>query len=237
MDKLLAERVERYGSELGEPFHYMYNHWCEVWLLYKQYVTLFGTNEKRIQLLNTAAPTLFSNVEKYFWEAIVLGLCRINDPVKSMGNRNLSLRSLADYIDDSEIRQSVVEAAEFAAEKSKNLISRRNKRLAHLDFNIATKRATLHDGISRRDLKETILASFKPLRVISMQIADVDIRPFVVDRKDDTSLLINLFIASEKAEEFDRETLQTAIKNGKLHKPYPDWLFDENFEKWMNVEV
>ncbi len=123
------------GEALGEASYAL---WSEVALLYRdwgEFTYLFG-NPKRTDLLNRAAPVFFRAVQVALFEATVLRIARLTDPLKSTGKSNLTVQQLPSLADTSIASglAGLVEAAKKAAEFCRD---RRNRQIAHRDLQLA----------------------------------------------------------------------------------------------------
>lgn len=105
------------GNELGSIYSEL---WQEVGRLYSdwnEFVSLFGTNPGRIDLLNRAAAHFFRTVHDSLWERTLLKIARITDPSQTGKKRNLSLHSLPNAITDPAIKDAVELSIESALQK------------------------------------------------------------------------------------------------------------------------
>jgi hypothetical protein len=55
--------------------------------------TLFEGSDLKRELLQTIAPTFFSDLNRLFIEHLVLHICRLTDDAQTMGRKNLTLNS------------------------------------------------------------------------------------------------------------------------------------------------
>lgn len=142
------EYVQKMGEPLGKQFHAL---WQEIALLHinwREYVTLFGTNEKRIDRLNKSAPAFFRMLQDELWSSILLHIARLVDSPQTAGKANLTVRNFTHLVHEDLkmplailIGQAVADAA-FAREW-------RNRVIAHRDLSLA-----LQDGAAEA-LKST----------------------------------------------------------------------------------
>lgn len=229
-DLLLEQRKALYGDQLGETFHYLLNEWCSLWITYKQYINLFGVNKQRVDLINSSAGSFFYNVERIYWQSCVLAVCRLTDPVKSMGKDNLTINRLPALVPTSfekmdELTMLVNEAVHTASFHRE----RRNKTIGHSDFMVATGRATFENQATRKKMQDAIFSIHKPLQQISLEIGDTDTRPHVIDSHlNEISLLYDLYVAKREAKNYQKKCMDLAIKNGVKIDAYPSWLQETN---------
>jgi hypothetical protein len=141
MDRTAAQarddNIAAMGKDIGEIYSAL---WQEVAWIHKkwnQYVTLFGTNPERIDLLNRAAPSLFSTVQTTLWEDVLLHLARITDPARSKGRSNLSVRHLEEVLANGPVASDVKAVGDTALDACAFARDWRNRRLAHRDLDLA----------------------------------------------------------------------------------------------------
>jgi hypothetical protein len=132
-----SDNIVKMGVEVGEIYSAL---WQEVAWIHKkwtQYVTLFGTNPGRIELLNRAAPSLFRAVQDTLLEDVLLHLSRLTDAPRTMGRSNLSVRQLASVSANTSIAANVQSLADNALAACAFARDWRNRRLAHRDLGLA----------------------------------------------------------------------------------------------------
>jgi hypothetical protein len=106
------------------------------WLRHKwtEFDELWGKGAEQVDLLNTVAPNFFYVINQVLFENVMLHLCRLTDPPKSMGQANLTVRSLSEPITDPVFKMSVEDLATKASMDCQFARDWRNKRLAHMDL-------------------------------------------------------------------------------------------------------
>jgi hypothetical protein len=133
-----------------------------VWIRgrWQMYVGLFGTNEKRIDLLNETAPEFFAAIETDWFHHVILEICKLTDPPKSLGRDNLVIRLLIENTEDT--YPSLAGKLKVIDEKEVDLACRalrvvRNKHIAHRDKAFALGSSPL-PGVSLDDLDKALTA-------------------------------------------------------------------------------
>jgi hypothetical protein len=149
--------VEKRGEALGTQFHAL---WQEIALLnlnWKEYVELFGTNEKRIDRLNKAAPAFFRMLQDELWSSTLVHIARLLDSPRTAGQPNLTIRNFTDLVHD-DLKMPIAELIDKAIEAAKFARDWRNRIIAHRDLSLA-----LQDGVaaplqpaSRADVKASL---------------------------------------------------------------------------------
>jgi hypothetical protein len=92
------------------------------------------TSQERVDLLNAAAPAFFHELQRMIWEDVLLHLCRITDPIKTMGHDNLTIMRLPNAIPDLALRAVVKPLVDDAGQKTQFARDWRNRRLAHQEL-------------------------------------------------------------------------------------------------------
>ncbi len=135
-------RVEAMGEELGLLFHEL---WQEVALLrieWGEFIELFGEKPGRVDLMNEAAPAFFTMVQRLLWEETLLSITRLTDPPSSVGKDNLTIRRLASCIDHGATAEAVTGFTDEAVKAAEFCRDWRNRRIAHRDLALATRKET-----------------------------------------------------------------------------------------------
>jgi hypothetical protein len=135
-DEVKQRYVDAMGPELGTTFHQLFNE-C-AWLYYKwhDYVSLFGTSESRVELLNKAAAPWFRSIEDSLWNDALLHVCRLTDRPKVAGRQTLTIQRLPLLV-DAPFRPEVEKLGDVALEKCKFARDWRNRRIGHRDLRLA----------------------------------------------------------------------------------------------------
>lgn len=132
------EHITKLGPDLGPVFHVLWND--RAWLVVKwqEYREMFGSSAEQVELLNSAG-LFFQIVQDTLWQDILLHLCRMTDPPKSMGRENLTLRSLPDLISDPAVRAEMAPLVEQASKATEFARDWRNRHIGHRDLALALK--------------------------------------------------------------------------------------------------
>lgn len=164
------------GEVLGTVFHAL---WQEVaWLYTKwgEYVALYGTKPGRIELMNKSAPRFFRIVQDSLWEETLLHIAKLTDPPetgKKEKRENLSIQRLLLLEPDEALKLALEAKIEIAKSKSEFCRDWRNRRIAHLDLQLA-----IEEGInplqpaSRKAVKEALSAIADVLNTATLHYND-----------------------------------------------------------------
>jgi len=164
--ELSAEQVREkhlrdMGQDLGLVYHELSNEVAWLHAKWNQYRQLFGHSPKRVDLLNSAASHFFRIVQDALWDDIILHLARLMDPLRSSGKTNLTLRRLPGVIPDPNLKREVEKLIEAALTTSSFARDWRNRKLAHIDLELALETGVEPlAGVSREKI-EGALAAFR----------------------------------------------------------------------------
>ncbi len=213
-EELTPEQVEqRYvevmGLELGTIYTRLWNE-C-VWLFWKwdDYVVLFGT-EERLNKLNEAAPAFFYQLQSTLWENILLHMCRMTDPLKSVGKENLTLERLPSLV-ETKISADVMNLLVLAQQKCAFARDWRNRRISHNDLALALNKGAkpLAAG-SRKSVRESLDAIAAVLNRVGRHHGDEEVRYDMFEPRRSARALVYVIEEGLKAENQGREARKTA---------------------------
>lgn len=149
------------GAELGECFYEIWQEVARLHSKWAEYKYLYGDSEERIALLNTSASSFFKIVQDMFWESTMVQLCRLTDPPKSYGKRNLTVQLFSDLVEDAIKSETDILVVE-AKQSTKFCRDWRNRRIAHRDLSLYTDEACDPlEKASVRKVNEAMLAIVK----------------------------------------------------------------------------
>lgn len=124
-------------EELKNEINWLYAKW-------KIYQQLYGKNEKRVDMLNECAGMFFYIIEQALRYDISISASKLTDPARSGKSENLSLYQLQERIEENCDQYFAVESRkilEVVNSRCAPLRSWRNKKLAHLDLEVAMNTA------------------------------------------------------------------------------------------------
>lgn len=206
------QHVDSMGKPLGQVYNRLQSECTLLNSTWQQFVELFATNEKRIDILHWSAPYFFKVVHDVFLESALLRICRISDPVATGNKGNVSLARLPQLVDDvirPGVNASLMRinaAAEFARDW-------RNRHIAHLDFALTFEEAAVQlTPFTRKKVDEVIQEIGMLLNLIEehyRQSTVVFDRLIAHGQADDLLQILN--------EEFEREReFQDRLESRKL---------------------
>lgn len=118
-------------------FEMVSNHLRTISVAWAQFRELFDESEPRARLLYDTGAHFFATVRTALVDSVVMGACRLSDPPKSMGRRNVSFPALIDAVSDAGLVNLSIDLSMLMAtadQKIERLRTPRNRLLAHLDF-------------------------------------------------------------------------------------------------------
>ena len=229
--QLLERHRMQMGNELGEIYHHVCQEFCRTSSIWDHYETLFGL-EERVTLMNERFALLAYNIQDALWDKVLLALCRLTDPVESLGRRNLSVQQLVPLVDTA--RRSVlgplVEAAQVATSSWRNI---RNRRIAHNDLDESLGNiATTLEPIARIQITEAFRIIHRIFEYFEDEYYNAELRLTQTGNHDAINMLMDVFDGRRFQE---LETARFTENFSGVPTAYPAWLedqmpFDERYE-------
>src|SRR6266849_1641189 len=150
----LPSQTQPLWDELHAEVVWLHWHWCI-------YCDLFAS-PPRVDLLNKCASTFFGVLQGILLDAVQLSVSRLGDPAETGRNRNLTLATLAESLstvsDEHFIMRLRTLLSAYQA-KSAQVRARRNKRIAHSDYQTLLAGANSGPpGASRHEIDEILVA-------------------------------------------------------------------------------
>ena len=155
-EEVRERHVEAMGADLGELFYLLKQQLFQLFIQWNEYVDAFGTNEKRIDLLNKVAGGFAKSVQDALWADVLLGLTRLTDPPKSVGKDNLSVARIPGLF-EGDLKESVEQLVNVAVSATAFARDWRNRFLAHRDLSRAMdSNAVPLEPASRAKVREAL---------------------------------------------------------------------------------
>lgn len=133
-EQVLNKSVIAMLGPLGELYHPLHDELAWLHIKWSDFRRLYATSQERVDLLNKAAPAFFHQHQRMTWENVLLHLCRITDPIQSMGHDNLTIMRIPNAVPDPGLRAVVKSLADDAKQKTQFARDWRNRRLAHQEL-------------------------------------------------------------------------------------------------------
>ena len=132
-ENIKIRHIESMGAELGEHFFLIKQELFYLYTQWNEYVEAFGTNEKRIDLLNSAAVGFAKSFQDALWSQVLLGLTCLTDPPRMGKKDNLTVALIPNLL-EHELKESVSHLVDVSKESTKFARDWRNRDLAHRDL-------------------------------------------------------------------------------------------------------
>jgi hypothetical protein len=168
------------------------------WVLYRQ---LYG-NAERVELLNRSTRAFFGRLHWVLLDHVLLGICRVTDPAESGGHRNLTLETLLRGVPCANKLLVATLEGHFADARQKSVPfrTRRNKKVAHADLELAIDDAEPLSGVSRATVEGALqpIVAFMNAYEVSLNQDPTEFGAF--DYRAPTEILHALRLAAACAE-------------------------------------
>ena len=133
-DQVRNKSVVAMPVPLGEIHHWLHDELAWLHIKWSDFRRLYATSQDRVDLLNAVAPAFFHQFQRLMWEDVLLHLCRMTDPIKTMGHDNLTIMRIPDAVPEMALRDVVKTLVEDAKQKTQFARDWRNHRLAHQEL-------------------------------------------------------------------------------------------------------
>jgi len=157
-EELEKRNIAAMGEELGKQYTALNNEVALLHLYWKEFVELFGTNQKRLDRLNQAAPGFFRMLQDELFQTNMLHIARLTDPPKSAGRDNLTLKNLPNVVSDKNLKNHLLGLLALADQATTFCRDWRNRRFAHHDLALATddNKATPLETVNKEKVNEAL---------------------------------------------------------------------------------
>ena len=146
-------------APLGEFYHWLHDELAWLYIKWTDYRRLYAMGDERVELLIKVAPTFFGQLQRTMWEDVLLHLCRLTDPAKSMGHEHLTILRIPDAIPDQALRDTVQLLVNDAKQKSQFARNWRNRHLAHKELPTPLGQVAATSSLGSRQNVEDALAA------------------------------------------------------------------------------
>lgn len=179
----------------------LYGFILEIHEEWKTLMGLFGSGDKRTQLLHLTARGFFDTVYQTLLRDVLLGIARLTDPLKTAGQDNLVLERLTqlpEVVADAHLYAAATSALGELKERAKSVRDYRHKYLAHLDFLTSIRAGEeVVPGIRRDDVEALLSAIGSLFNVIDGSLRN---REVMFDRVRTVGGFEHLLVALEDAQ-------------------------------------
>lgn len=139
------------------------------WWLFCQ---LFDSGQSNIDLLNKSGSNVFQLLQKLIIDDVMMSLCRLSDPDRSMGHENASIRNVIKRVKENLSEGTKSEIEDLLSkldEHMKNISILRNKALSHTDYEHALN-SELLPRPTYDELEKSVLVVSRILGVLSSKL-------------------------------------------------------------------
>jgi len=138
-DEMRQRNIDTMGEALGTQYTALFQEFASLNLYWKEFLELFGTNDKRIARMNQSAPGFFQMLQAQQFETNMSHLARLTDSSRSVGKDNLTVRNLPELVADPGLKAELQKHVEDIKQKTEFCRDWRNRRFAHHDLLLATQ--------------------------------------------------------------------------------------------------
>jgi hypothetical protein len=138
-DELEKRNIQTMGEDLGKQYTILFHEVAALHLYWKEFLELFGTNDKRIDRLNRAAPGFFRMLQEQQFETNMLHIARVTDSPKTFKKDNLTILNLPNLVADPLLKQELTALVDEVKKKTEFCRDWRHRRFAHHDLLLAVQ--------------------------------------------------------------------------------------------------
>ncbi len=132
-----SNRSNEIPEDLRGLFELLRSDVIELQARWKMFKELYATNQTRLELLRESASWFFETLRVILLDDVILGIARLTDPARTLGQENQSLEKLMisiDHTDHPDLVLVLERLLKLAQDESQPFREHRNKRLAHRDL-------------------------------------------------------------------------------------------------------
>ena len=178
IDGLDQKIQDELPADLAVQFRPLFKDIFWLGMKWHEYSVLFGSKES-VDLLNRTAGYLFLIVQDTMWDDLLLHISRLVGAESSLGKQNLTIRRISGLIDSPDLREEISPLIDACIAHCSFVSDHRNKRLAHIDLQVAVGEREEHlTGVSRLQIRQAVEMLQEIIRLIYAHYADVH---FVLD--------------------------------------------------------
>jgi hypothetical protein len=163
------------------------------WIIYQQ---LFGTSVERVELLNRSASTFFFLIQETLMDDIQMILSKLADPAKTRSNRNLSLETVCDVVrtlNELELHANLERGLKQFREKCDNFKPRRNKKIAHFDYDTLMNQSSKYlSDISSQMIEDALEELRRFMNMVDGHFRDCEVFYDIFEMEADAEALVHM---------------------------------------------
>jgi hypothetical protein len=135
--ELEQRNIALMGGSLGKQYTALFREFSALYLYWKEFLELFGTNDKRIERLNKSAPNFFRMLQDQQFETNMLHLARLTDASETGKKQNLTVCNLPNLVADQNLKTQLEALVVDVRQKTEFCRDWRNRHFAHRDLMLA----------------------------------------------------------------------------------------------------
>ena len=161
-EDILQEQTEAMGEEFGPIYNRLYREIIFIHHKWSEFESLYGQGDDPIKSMNKFAPFFFYIVQNNLFDDVILNICRITDPIKTLGKYNITIQLFPEHV-EKEIRSSIAEQVESIISDSSFCRDRRNRIISHIDKDLALNQSVKPLEPANRNRVNALLKKFQEL--------------------------------------------------------------------------
>ena len=176
-DDVLADFQKQLGKEFGTVFHALWTEWAWCLLRRDEYRVL-STKSEDVSLMNQITGGAFTwDIQRIFWDDLLLSVAKLTDPPKSAGKTNLTVRRLPMFckLHGETLYEQVLRLVDDAENQAHFARDWRNRRIGHSDLETSIGEAVPLAPASLKDVTDALDAIHAVLAEISKELMDSEI--------------------------------------------------------------
>ena len=171
--------------------------------------------------MNKAGASFFYMVQRHFFEAVLLAVCRLSDPAKTLSKTNLTVLLFREFMDTDERRIKLDALLEKVSATTQFARDWRNRRIGHNDLDLKNGASEPLKKATRESVRCAIHALYEVLAYISSDFMKTELVDKVITGfNNEMAMLDRLYLG---AMSYDKE--QEDLKKGIVPSmERPEWL-------------
>ncbi|MDC7127310.1 MAG: hypothetical protein PQJ46_17235 [Spirochaetales bacterium] len=154
-EKILNHHKEILGNDLGKLYYSLKNTLFSLQIKFQMYMSLYGSKET-VDILNEFQGAFFGEIQDILLDDIILHINKLFSYSGKRDNKVLSFFCLPDLISDIVIKEKIIEILKKYNQNYLTTKTRRNKYIAHFDYQFFVNKKEIDISIKMDDIKEII---------------------------------------------------------------------------------
>lgn len=190
-EETLARHKLKMGDDIGECYHFCAQFVFDLVLTWDQHETLFF-NEGRVELLNSIDGLLAINIQRHFYNAVVMGLCRLTDREQVNGKSILSFSRLSSLC-AAACGPDLLPMMTKLHSLSVQIRHARNNILAHNNYDVSARKVRAPSLGSRAEVASILQLMVEILNKVLLHYEESNLGLFPMGNNGAFSLLYYLY--------------------------------------------